>query len=139
MLKFQNSIILKNDVKDIWSKTIDFDNWIDWNPNISSSKKLVPGKVKVGDQFELDQKGMGKTTWTIRELKEYEACSWTTVYNGIEMTAYHYILKKEDHVQNRIELHIEVSGINRFIHRLISPLYKLALKKENDGFSRSFQ
>lgn len=136
-MEISHEILINSTIEEIWNKTIDFNNWLTWNPNIKSSK--TNGEVKVGNSFELVQPGMGTVTWEIKTLDPLKSCSWATEHNGDILIATHRLSNVNSKVLNYIELEIQSTGFKKLFHTLLKPLYKLALIKENRGLKISLE
>jgi dehydrogenase/reductase SDR family protein 12 len=57
---------------EVFEYAADFSNIQDWDPGVVTSRKLTPGPVAIGTEFELEVKFGSGTTTMIYEITEYE-------------------------------------------------------------------
>ena len=88
-MRIQHSIIIKASKLEVWNKTIDFNNWNKWNPNVEECHSNFILNAKVGDSFFLKQKGLPGINWVITNLTEGQVCSWESKIRGIKFKATH--------------------------------------------------
>ena len=61
--------MIKKPVEQVFETVVDLGNFPRWNPTTPSARKLSPGEIGEGTQFELELRGFGKVT---QELREFE-------------------------------------------------------------------
>ena len=137
-MNLRHEIMIEADIKDVWQKTIDFDNWASWNPNVEWAKSNFNGIPKNGDTFTLKQKGMKEVIWTIDQLELNTICGWKGSINGMNFKARHQLITENKNTKNILILEVDGGVVFTILSPFLSVLFNSALKKENTGLRDSF-
>ena len=131
-MKIKNSIVINKSKEKVWNTTIDFQSWVNWNPNVERIKYEGNEQIKIGSSAIIKQRNMPETKWEIISLNLYHGFSWQCSVYGMQMIATHSL--KEDQNGTLNELQFEVKG---WLTYLLWPFMRgqiaKNLREENDG------
>lgn len=69
MAIIRRSQMIRRPVEEVFRTIIEVDQFPRWNPTTPGARKLTPGEISEGTQFELEIRGFGKV---LQELREFE-------------------------------------------------------------------
>jgi hypothetical protein len=72
-----------------WTALADVTAYPRWTASMTRVTPLDGGMLAVGRRYRVHQPGMPANTWTVTEVREGEAYTWTAHAVGVTTTAYH--------------------------------------------------
>ena len=117
--------VIDRPIGEVFSTIIDVANFPRWNPTTPNARKLTPGGIGEGTQFELEIKGLGKV---LQELREFRPNKQVRLVSDTKMVAggHRFILTAEGN-QTRIDHELEMTP--KGVFKIFIPLMGMMGKK----------
>jgi uncharacterized protein YndB with AHSA1/START domain len=103
----------------LWAVLTDPTDWPRWTDSVTSVEMLDP-TLTVGARVRVSQPGMRPLVWTVSELTEGVAFTWTAVAGGVTTVGSHRVVPLDGGRRSRIVLGLRQSG-------LLAPLLDLLM------------
>ena len=128
--------VIDRPIGDVFSTIIDVANFPRWNSATPNARKLTPGGIGEGSQFELEIKGLGKV---LQELREFKPNKQVRIVPKMKMMAggHRFILIAEGN-QTRIDHELEMTpkGVFKIFIPLIGMMGKKNLRDTANALQR---
>lgn len=83
----RDDIVIHAPLERVWRVQTDVENWPAWQPNVSSSVKQTPGKLRPGSSWVWSTEGLEDITSTVKQVQPKRRIVWGGPAQGI--TAVH--------------------------------------------------
>jgi len=127
--------VIDRPVGEVFSTIIDVANFPLWNPSTPNARKLTPGGMGEGTQFELEIKALGKV---LQELREFRPNKQVCLVSNTKMVAggHRFILAAEG---NKTRIDHELKMTPKGVFKLFSPLMGMMGKKSLRDLANALQ
>src|SRR4051812_1919986 len=75
----------------VWAVVVDVERWPERIPTVDAAERLDPGPLAVGSRTRLQQPRLPAAVWTVTELPNESAYTWTSSSPGPTITATHAV------------------------------------------------
>ncbi|MFI8192176.1 SRPBCC family protein [Streptomyces sp. NPDC085946] len=83
----RDDIVIHAPLERVWRVQTDVENWPAWQPNVSSSVKQTPGRLRPGSSWVWSTEGLEDITSTVKQVQPKRRIVWGGPAQGI--TAVH--------------------------------------------------
>ena len=119
----------------VWAVTEDVERWPEWQPTVTSVRRLDAGPFGPGSTARIKQPAQPEATWTVTEHAPGVRFSWTTRRRGLQMTGTHVLTAAG--TGTRCLLRVEASGpLAALLGPVLRRAFRRALAEENRGLKR---
>ena len=125
MAVIKRTQVIDKPVEQVFETVVDVENFPKWNPTTPSARKLSPGQIGEGTQFELVIRGFGKV---LQELREFEKNKRVRIVPSMSlMSGGHRFVFTAHGASTRIDHELEMTPKGWF--KIFSPLMGTMGKK----------
>ena len=105
----QHTVSIAAPAEVVWSVVVDVERWPERIPTVNTVERLDAGPLAVGSRTRLKQPRLTAAVWTVTELTDGSAFTWTSHSPGVTITAVHAVEPNPD--GSRLTLSLTMSGV----------------------------
>ena len=110
----------------VWAALLDVERWPEWDPVVTSVKRLDSAPLAIGGRTEIHQPKLKPAVWQVTELNEATGLfTWISNQPGVSAVASHQI--EPTPTGSRVTLTLQFTG-------LLGPLVARLLRKQNNEY-----
>jgi hypothetical protein len=91
-----------------WGLIADIPRWPEWRPTVLSISQILPGPLRVGTSYRVQQPGLPERDWTVTFFDDQRELTWETQAMGLRMVASHIVRRARS--TSQIQLRFSLSG-----------------------------
>lgn len=119
----------------VWAVTEDVERWPEWQPTVTSVRRLDAGPFRVGSRARIKQPLQPEATWTVTDHAPGRRFSWESVRPGLRLVGTHDVAPDGAGASSR--LRVEATGpLAVLLWPLLGPATRWSLRQENAGLRR---
>jgi uncharacterized protein YndB with AHSA1/START domain len=127
--------VIKRPVADVFECVTDAGSFASWNPTIKSSRRLTPGDISEGSQFEWELRGFGKVR---QELREFERNRQVRIVpHSKAISGGHRFLLTQLAEGTRVDHELEMTP--QGLYKLMAPMMAMAGRKNLAATAEALQ